>query len=294
MKPAAFEYHAPTGVEEAVALLGDHGDEAKVLAGGQSLVPLLALRLARVDHLIDVNRIESLAGIHLGTGIEIGATTRHRTAERSPVVQEHAPVVSAALRFVGHAAIRNRGTIGGSLAHSDPAAEMPAVLLALNGSVVARSRRGSRVIPAAELFTGFLSTSLAPDELLTTVQLPAWAPGTGWSVQEFARRSGDFALVGTVCVLALGKSSRVDDARIAMFGVADTVVRAAAAEQLLVGETACSSLWQEAAESAAASLHPPADLHGTSDYRRHVAMTLVRRALEQAAVRARDTIGGAA
>src|SRR4051812_33814261 len=196
MKPPLFEYHAPASIDEAVGLLAEHGDEAKVLAGGQSLIPLLSLRLARPAHLVDVNGLSELAGIANGKGLELGALVRHRAAERSADVKAASPMVAAALRFVGHAAIRNRGTVGGSVAHADPAAELPAVLLALGGEVVAQSERGSRTIPAADMFQGFLTTALEPDELLTAVRFPASPAGAGWSFMEFSRRSGDFAIIG--------------------------------------------------------------------------------------------------
>lgn len=286
MKPTAFDYHLATTADEAVNLLGEHGPDAKVLAGGQSLVPLLALRLARVDHLVDVNRAADLTGIRVQDGLRIGAMTRHRRAERSPEVAEHSPVLAEALTQIGHAAIRNRGTIGGSLAHADPAAELPATLLALDGRVTVRSRRGERTIPASELFTGFLSTSMEPDELLTEITLPPWNPRAGWSVQEFARRSGDFAIAGAVTVLSLRTDGRIDDARIALIGVAATAVRAGEAERSLAGEEPSESLWASAAELAASDLDPPSDLHGSAAYRRHLTRNLVKRSLAQAASRA--------
>jgi aerobic carbon-monoxide dehydrogenase medium subunit len=290
VKPTAFEYHPATTSEEAIALLAEHGGDAKVIAGGQSLVPLLALRLARVDHLVDINGVASLSGIRSEGGLRIGAITRHRTAEKSPVVLEQAPLLAAALQQVGHVAIRNRGTIGGSLAHADPAAELPAALLALDGKVTATSTRGTRTIDASDLFTGFLTTSLEPDELLTDISLPPWNPGAGWSVQEFARRSGDFAIAGVFSVLSVNSSGRVDDARVSLIGVASTPVRASAAEQVVVGEAPADELWSAAAERAADGLEPPSDLHGSAAYRRHLVRTLTRRSLHEAASR----IGAAA
>jgi carbon-monoxide dehydrogenase medium subunit len=285
VKPTAFEYHPATTSEEATALLAEHGGDAKVIAGGQSLVPLLALRLARVDHLVDINGVDSLTGIRVDGGLRIGAITRHRAAEKSPLVIEHAPLLSAALQQVGHVAIRNRGTIGGSLAHADPAAELPAALLALDGQVVARSDKSTRNIQASEMFTGFLSTSLEPEELLTEIVLPPWNPRAGWSVQEFARRSGDFAIAGVLSVLSVNGSGRVDDARIALIGVASTPVRATAAEQALMAQAPGDELWSEAAERSVEGLDPPSDLHGSAAYRRQLTRTLVRRSLHEAASR---------
>jgi carbon-monoxide dehydrogenase medium subunit len=285
VKPTAFEYHPATTAEEAVALLAEQGGDAKVIAGGQSLVPLLALRLARVDHLVDINGVASLSGIRAEDGLRIGAVTRHRAAEKSPLVTERAPLLAAALQQVGHVAIRNRGTIGGSLAHADPAAELPAALLALDGRVTATSSRGTRTINASDLFSGFLTTTLEPDELLTEIALPPWNPKAGWSVKEFARRSGDFAIAGVLTVLSVNGSGRVDDARISLIGVASTPVRATSAEQTLIGEAPGDELWSAAAERATDGLEPPSDLHGSAAYRRQLTRTLVRRSLHEASSR---------
>ena len=282
MKPPPFEYSVARSVEEAVDLLGEHGDEAKVLAGGQSLLPLLSLRLARPGVLVDINPVAELATVGDGSGLELGAMVRHRAAERSTEVRAEAPLVAEALRLVGHAAIRSRGTVGGSLAHADPAAELPAVLLALDGEVVATSRRGSRTVAAASLFEGFLTTALEPDELLTAVRFPAWPAGAGWSFQEFSRRSGDFGVVGVACMLALDGGGRIGQARLAFSGVAGTPVRAGTAEAMLAGATPSAELWEEAGREAARQLDPPGDLHGTPAYRRHLAAVLTQRALAEA------------
>src|SRR3954470_4132965 len=190
MKPPLFEYHAPASVDEAVGLLAEHGDEAKVLAGGQTPVPLLSLRLARPAHIVDVNGLSELASISNGSGLEVGALVRHRVAERSADVASGSPLMATALHYIGHAAIRNRGTIGGSIAHADPAAELPAVLLALGGEVVAQSRRGRRTIAGADMSQVFLTPALDPDELLTAVRSPSAPAGAGWSFMEYSRRSG--------------------------------------------------------------------------------------------------------
>lgn len=288
MKPPLFEYHAPASVEEAVGLLAEHGDEAKVLAGGQSLMPLLSLRLARPAHLVDVNGLSELTGITNGTGLDLGALVRHRTAERDRDVATANPLVAEAITYIGHAAIRNRGTIGGSIAHADPAAELPAVLAALDGEVVVRSGRGERTIPAAELFEGFLTTTLQPDELLTAVRFPAWPAGAGWSFTEFSRRSGDFAIVGVAAVVQLGAGGAIADARLAFTGVGGTPVRARQAEAALAGQTPSIELWHTAGQEAASELDPSSDLHGTAAYRRHLASVLAERALQEAANRAKD------
>jgi carbon-monoxide dehydrogenase medium subunit len=282
MKPPPFEYHLVASVDDAVALLAEHGEDAKVLAGGQSLMPLLALRLARPAHLIDINGLGELASLANGDGLSVGALVRHRVAERSATVGAANPLMARALRLIGHAAIRNRGTIGGSIAHADPAAELPAVLLALDGEVEATSRRGARSISASELFRGFLTTSLAPDELLTGVRFPPWTPGTGWSFQEFSRRSGDFAIAGVAATLRLDGNAVIADARIALLGMGTTPLRATKAEAALVGQAPSDAVWAAASEDAVAGLEPPSDVHGSGAYRRHLAAALTRRALREA------------
>jgi carbon-monoxide dehydrogenase medium subunit len=286
VKPPRFEYHRAGSVDEAVELLAQHGDDAKVLAGGQSLVPLLSLRLARPAHLVDINRLSGLATIENGQGLRLGATVRHRAIERSDVVRGANPLLAHSVRFIGHGAIRNRGTIGGSIAHADPAAELPAVLLALDGDVEVRSVRGTRTVGASALFEGFLTTSLEPDELLTAVRVPA-APA-GWSFQEFSRRSGDFAIVGVAATVRLDGAGAISEARLAFSGVDQVPVRAAAAESMLAGQSPSTELWQSAANTAAASLEPGSDIHGSSTYRKHLAAVLAERALAEAHDRARN------
>jgi carbon-monoxide dehydrogenase medium subunit len=287
VKPPPFEYHRAGSVDEAVALLAQHGDDAKVLAGGQSLVPLLSLRLARPRQLIDINRVSDLARIVNGSSLTIGATTRQRTIEHSDVVRKASPLLADAVRLIGHTAIRNRGTIGGSLAHADPAAELPAVLLALDGEVEARSARGTRTVAASQLFEGFLTTSLEPDELLTAVRVPVSAAGTGWSFQEFSRRSGDFAIVGVAATVRLDGNGRISAARIALSGVDQTPTRASAAESMLTGGSPSDDLWKNAGAAAAAPLEPSSDLHGSAAYRKHLAAALTARALKEAHDRAK-------
>jgi CO/xanthine dehydrogenase FAD-binding subunit len=283
MKLPPFAYEAPTTVAEAVDLLAENLDEASVLAGGQSLIPLLALRLARPAVLIDINGIGELSGVSAVDGsVAIGAMTREYVAEESKTIAESVPLLAAALPLIGHEAIRSRGTIGGSLAHADPAAELPAVARALDAEFVVRGPSDERVIPAADWFEGYLTTSRRPDELLVEVRFPAAKPGTGSSFQEVARRHGDFAMVGlaTSMVLAGGV---ISEARLAFAGVSDVPVRAAAAEDLLAGERPSAELFDEAARRATQDLDPPADLHGSSDYRKTVAAAVARRGLRAAA-----------
>jgi aerobic carbon-monoxide dehydrogenase medium subunit len=288
MKLPYVEYEAPTTVAEAVGLLAEHEDEASVLAGGQSLIPLMALRLARPAVLIDINGVDELSGVSVTDGrVAIGATTREYVAEESQTIADTVPLLAAALPLIGHEAIRSRGTIGGSLAHADPAAELPAVALALDAEFVLRGRARGRVIPAADWFQGYLATSRRPEEMLVEVRFPAAAPGTGVAFEEVARRHGDFAIVGLAVSLTLADGV-ISDARLAFAGVADVPVRATDAEDLLVGERPSPELFAEAARLATAGLDPPADLNGSSEYRKKVAATLVRRGLRAAADNAHE------
>jgi CO/xanthine dehydrogenase FAD-binding subunit len=283
MKLPPVDYEAPKTVSEAVELLAEHLDEANVLAGGQSLIPLMALRLAHPAVLIDINGIDGLFGVSATDGwVAIGAMTREYVAEESGTVAGAVPLLAAALPLIGHEAIRSRGTIGGSLAHADPAAELPAVARALDAVFVVRSQSGVRVIPAADWFEGYLTTSRRPDELLVEVRFPAAGRGTGVSFQEVARRHGDFAIVGLAASLTLSDGA-ISDARLAFAGMSDAPVRAADAEDLLVGERPSAELFDEAARRATEDIDPPADLHGSSDYRKKVAAALVRRSLRAAA-----------
>ena len=288
MKLPPVEYEAPTTVADAIDLLGEHEEEASVLAGGQSLIPLLALRLARPAVLIDINGIDELSGVSATDGwVAIGAMTREYVAEKSEEVADTVPLLAAALPLIGHDAIRSRGTIGGSLAHADPAAELPAVARALDAEFVVRGQSGERVVPAAQWFEGFLTTSRRPDELLVEVRFPTAGRGTGISFQEVARRHGDFAIVGLAASLTLSDGA-ISDARLALAGMSDVPVRAAAAEDLLVGERPSTELFDEAARRATDDVDPPADLHGSSDYRKTVAAAIVRRGLRAAADNARE------
>src|SRR5512142_2142177 len=257
MKLPPFEYEAPATAAEAVDLLAEHGDDASVLAGGQSLIPLLALRLARPAVLIDINGVGELSGVSAADGwVTIGAVTREYVAEESGTVAEAGRLLAAALPLIGHEAIRSRGTIGGSLAHADPAAELPAVARALDAEFVVRGPSGTRVIPAAQWFEGYLTTSRHSDELLLEVRFPAANGDTGVSFTEVARRHGDFAMVGLAASLMFS-GEVISDARLAFAGVSDVPVRAAAAEGLLTGERPSTELFDEAARRATEDLDPP-------------------------------------
>jgi carbon-monoxide dehydrogenase medium subunit len=284
---AGFRYHRPDTVEEAVSLLAEHGADAEVLAGGQSLIPLLALRLSRPQHVIDIGRVGELHAMDDGpNGLTVGAGVRQAEVELSPVTGRAAPLVAAALPLIGHRAIRNRGTVCGSLAHADPAAELPAVALAAGAELVVRSRGHERTVPAAEFFVGYLTSALDETELLTAVRFPPWSPRTGWSVQEVSRRHGDYALVGLAAVVGLGESGRVEHAALSFFGAGATPVRVGEAERGLIGEHPDPSAFAEAADVATKALEPPSDNHATAAYRAHVAGVLIRRCLVEAAERA--------
>jgi carbon-monoxide dehydrogenase medium subunit len=279
VKPPPFTYVAPESLDEAVSALAEHGEDAKVLAGGQSLIPLLSLRLARPTALIDLNRVTELSSIEVNGSTTIGAMTRHRAVERSADVASHVPLLATAVPYIGHAAIRTRGTIGGSLAHADPAAELPAIALALDATFEARSIRGTRTIEAPDFFAGYFTTALEVDEILTRVTFPHAAPHTGVSVQEMARRHGDFAMVAVVA------SVTVDgDVRIALINMADRPVRAHEAEAAMKEGAPIADV----AALAVRDLDPSADLHASAAYRRSVAAVLVRRALTEATERARS------
>lgn len=288
MKPAPFGYAAPQSVEEAVGLLAQHGDEAKVLAGGQSLVPLLAFRLAAPTVLVDLNGVRELEHARLeGDTLVLGALARHRTVEEMPELRARCAMVAEGVSVIGHVAIRNRGTVGGSLAHADPAAEWPSLALALDGEIDAVGPNGTRTIPAAEFFETYFTTSLAPDEIVREIRLRLPnGDRTGSTYLELARRHGDFALAGVGALLSLGGDGAIADARVALIGVRDTAVRSRAAEDVLRGSPPGDRLFAEAAEAAGSEIDPVSDIHGSSDYRRHLAKVLVRRALGRARDRA--------
>ena len=284
MKPASFEYFCPRTLDEALALLDEHGAEAKPLAGGQSLIPAMNFRLATPAVLVDLNARPELSYVITGAdGLRLGGMTRHRALERSDLVAREAPLVAAAMPFIAHLAIRVRGTLGGSVAHADPAAELPAVLLALQATFLLQNRRRPRRVPAADFFTGLFSTALEPGELLTEVAIPRLGPRTACAFEEISRRHGDYALAGAAAVVALDERGRCSTARVALLGVADRPVVAEHASRVLMGQTPSTDAVRAAADAAATQdIDPPADIHATSVYRRHLASVMVRRALARA------------
>jgi carbon-monoxide dehydrogenase medium subunit len=292
MKPAPFTYHDPTTVDDAVALLRDLGDEAKVLAGGQSLIPLLSLRLTSFGHLIDVGRIPELRGITCveNESLYIGATTVHAKVGNSPDVAAAAPLLARSTPLIGHFQIRNRGTIGGAIAHADPAAEYPAVAIALDAEIDVASARGRRTVPAAEFFQGFWSTSLEPDELLVGLRFRQWTGRCGFAAREFARRHGDFAIAGAVVGVQIGADDRVERCAIGLIGLGPTPIRAIGAEQAALGQPAGADgdMAKEVGHLAVSDLTDvPSDLHGSARYRRRVGAAMVNRAWIAAVVEAR-------
>jgi carbon-monoxide dehydrogenase medium subunit len=298
VKPAPFTYHRPEIVAEAVGLLADLGDGAKLLAGGQSLVPMLSLRLAVFDDLIDISRLDELVGIERRDDhLWIGARTTEAAVERSVDVAAAAPLLARATPLIGHRQIRNRGTVGGSIAHADPAAEYPAVALTLDAELEAVSPRGTRTVPTADFFTGFWSTALADDELLTGVRLPVWgSPSTrcGFAVREIARRHGDFAVAGAAVALEVDGDDRVARAAVGLFGLGSVPLRASVAEAATTGQTLAEVSADDVGRAAVADLDDvPADLHGSAAYRTRVGAVMVARAWADAATEATGSTEGA-
>ncbi len=272
MIPAPFEYVRAGSAAEAISLIGQHGDEAKFLAGGHSLLPLMKLRLAQPSVLVDIGRVSDLSYIRdAGDHIAIGALTRHMDVETSPVLAEHVPLLAHAAGHVGDPQVRHRGTIGGSIAHSDPASDLPATTLALGATYVAQGPNGTREIPATEFFHGFLQTALEPDEMLTEIRVPKMN-GAGWSFQKFNRRAQDWAIVGVAAWRRNG------DSGVALVNMGSVPILASSVSSALAGGASIA----DAAEQAAAESEPQSDLNATPEYRVHLAKVLVRRALEQA------------
>jgi carbon-monoxide dehydrogenase medium subunit len=284
VKPAAFEYYAPSTLDEALALLDEHGADAKPLAGGQSLIPAMNFRLAAPSVLVDLNGVAELSFISTdAAGLHVGGMTRHRALELNLAVAGHAPLVAAAMPFVAHLAIRTRGTIGGSLAHADPAAELPAVMLALDARIRLRHRSQSREVSAADFFTGLFTTAIAPGELLVGVDLPPVPPRTAFAFDEISRRHGDFALAGAAARVTVDAAGVCTALRVALLSVADQPVLAAQAALALVGTRPSPSAIRDAAEAAAhTDIDPTTDIHASSRYRRRLAAVLIRRVLERA------------
>ncbi len=284
MKPPRFLYCAPRILDEALVLLDQNSEDTKVLAGGQSFVPLLNMRLAAPAYIVDINHISELNYIEQEDGyLAIGATVRQRQIERSALVQEKHPLLIEAVKHIGHMQIRNRGTIVGSIAHADPAAELPALLTCLNGEVLAQSSRGERMIKAEEFFTGYLSTALEPGEMLTEARFPWIAPHAGWAFMEFARRSGDYAFVGAAAVLTPTADDLCMSAQIAYLGIAGSPVRGHVVEHILAGAALNDSVLEAAAEAACELVSDDmSDVHATVEYRRILTAELTRRVLKAA------------
>jgi carbon-monoxide dehydrogenase medium subunit len=283
MKPAPFEYHAPESLGDVTALLAEYGDDAKVLAGGQSLVPMLALRLTRFDHIVDLNRVDALRGVERSNGtLTVKSMTRQSEVEHDAAAGNAVPLLAQAIPLIGHFQIRNRGTVGGSIAHADPASELPAVALALDAELEVAGPNGTRRVPAAEFFVGTWTTTVESDEILTAVHFPVWPGRAGFAVEEVARRSGDFALAGVVAAVELNDQGKVERSAISFLGMAPTPVRARTAEGQLNGSSPSAPDLTEIARLAVTDTEPTADVHASAEYRQYVGAHLVERALDRA------------
>jgi carbon-monoxide dehydrogenase medium subunit len=290
MKPPPFEYYNPRSLDEALSHLAEHGYDAKILAGGQSLVPMLNFRLAQPAVLVDLNKIADLAYIQAGNsgGIQVGTMTRHAQVERDPIIAERAPLIHETIPMIATSQIRSRGTFGGSIAHADPSAELVAISVALEGKFRLRSQSGEREVPATDFFLGMFTTQLEPEEILVEASFPSVPPGTGWAIEEIARRPHDFALVGVAVVVTLHSDQRIQNARIVFLSVGDGPVVAEKAAESLRDQAPSPDLLRAAAEIAAAEdIDPSNDIHASADYRRHLAKVLTRQALETAIERAK-------
>lgn len=294
MKPAPFEYLAPDSLDATLDLLARSGGEAKLLAGGQSLIPVMNFRLAQPSLLIDLNRLRDLDYLReakdgdTGGGLRIGAMTRQRKLERDPLVSRLAPLLRETVPFIAHPQIRNRGTVGGSLAHADPAAELPAVAVALDARFRLRRAGGERWVEARDFFSGLFTTVLEPDEMLVEVALPPPPPRTGWSFMEVARRHGDYAQVGIAARVSLDESGRCREARLVYLSVGDGPVEARQAARMLAGGDLSEDAIAAAADKASREeMDPTGDIHASADFKRHLARVLTGRALRQASSRAK-------
>jgi carbon-monoxide dehydrogenase medium subunit len=293
MKPAPFSYHRPETLAEAVGTLAAFGDEAKVLAGGQSLVPVMALRLGRFGHIVDLGQVGALRYVRDdGGSIAVGAMTTHAAAGRDPLVAGSVPLLARAIPFIGHFQIRNRGTVGGSCAHADPAAEIPAVVVTLDAEMeaVGGAHERTRRIPAAEFFASTYTTTLEPDEVLTALRFPVWQGRTGFAIREFARRSGDFALAGALCAVTLDAGGRIERAAIGLLGLGAVPVRPFQAEQAITGAAPGDLDMTEIGLLAVADTDPPDDVHATSAYRRRVGAAMAAQALTAAVAEAQTGV----
>jgi carbon-monoxide dehydrogenase medium subunit len=287
VKSSQFEYDAPTEIDEVTALLDTYGEDARLLAGGQSLVPLLAFRLARFDRLIDLNRVAALSSIDVRDGrLAVGAMTRQATIHSAPEISETVPLLHEATKYIGHFQIRNRGTLGGSIAHADPAAEYPAVALALDASVGVTSSEGERQVPIGEFLDSAYTTTLEPEELITSLCFPVARPREGFAIEELARRHGDFALAGAVAAVWLSANGSMEDVRIALFGVSDCAVRLTPAEQAMEGQDPAEAPLRDMISDAVRDVSFSSDVQVSAEYRAKVAPVIAERALRRALVRA--------
>jgi CO/xanthine dehydrogenase FAD-binding subunit len=282
LKPAAFDYYAPTSRDELLGLLGELGDDAKVLAGGQSLIPLMNFRFARPAQLVDVGTVAELDYVRANDGIHVGAGARQWDVENDPAVASQVPLLVEALHYVAHPPIRHRGTVCGSIAHADPAAELPAVALALDATVRVTSAGGTRDLPAKDFFRGVFSTALGPGELLEEIVFPPMPKGTGYGVAELARTHGNFAVAGAIATMGLGADGTIESCALVAFALDATAVRCEAGEQVLTGAQPSDELFAEAAAAAVAPLSPGGDMHGSADYRKRVAAVYLQRAIAKA------------
>ncbi len=287
MRPRAFTYHAPSSIAEVIDILEQHGAEARVLAGGQSLVPVMKLRLASPKHIVDITRVPALDLIRGDDGaLLVGALATHEAIENSALVQAHCPVLAEAASHIADPIVRNRGTIGGNLCHADPAADFPLAAIALGAELIAAGRASSRAIPIDRFFAGFLTTALKPDEILTALRIPKPPPHSGGAHLKLSRRSNGLAIVGAAVMLAMDDDGNCTDVRVALAGMGPMPIRAAAAERALRGNRITQAVIVDAAALAPRQTDPPSDVHGSAEYRRTIAPVIVGRALKLAAERA--------
>lgn len=292
MKPAPFEYLAPDSLSAVVEIMSENGDDAKLLAGGQSLIPAMNFRLVQPMLLIDLNNVSELDYVRSNENgeLRIGAMTRQRRLETDPTIARQAPLIAETMPHVAHPQIRNRGTIGGSLVHADPAAELPVIMVALDGRLLVRSNSGERWINSSSYFQGIFTTDIKPEEVLVEILVPPMAPRTGWSFVEFARRKGDYALLGVAAVITLNNGGHCIQARLVYLNAGETPIVAQQAADILINEKLSPALYREVAEVADAAIEPTANIHASVPYLRHLSRVLTVRALDQAATRAMQTI----
>ena len=288
MKPAPFEYHAPDSIEQAVELYSQYSGEAKILAGGQSLVPAMNFRVVQPSVLVDLNRVGELSYIREdGDVLRIGSMSRERHLEFDPLIPKWAPLLAEAVHFIAHPQIRNRGTIGGSIVNADPAAELPVLMVALNTRLKAKNKSGERWVSAQDFFVGMFTTALEPDEILVEIELPFSPDRTGWSFMEIAPRAGDYAMMGVAALVTLDEVGKCTQAKLVYLNAGEGPVEAKEAEQLLEGETLNDELIESAASKASQEeINPFGNIHASSEFQRHLANVLTKKALKQALQRA--------